>query len=167
MVVSLYSSGMPLPSKSAGTDARGPHYGSGALCCLVRRGSDGEAAPTQRGRATGVRVATTARACPLRPSMPSLVSGVLRCSLPTVLKGRGRPAFDAISQPLKAALNRLDSDAQVGTDMMRLVHNLSAAVRGMQVDIRFVVDVRANPPQHGFLVAKNLSPLDLPHPACA
>ncbi len=38
---------------------------------------------------------------------------VLLCSLPTVLKGRGRPAFDAISQPLKAALNRLDSDAQV------------------------------------------------------
>ncbi len=35
------------------------------------------------------------------------------CSLPAVLKGRGRPAFDAISQPLKAALNRLDSEAQV------------------------------------------------------
>ncbi|KAG2451341.1 hypothetical protein HYH02_003945 [Chlamydomonas schloesseri] len=36
-------------------------------------------------------------------------------NLPTVLKGRGRPAFDAISQPLKAALNRLDSDAQIAT----------------------------------------------------
>ncbi|KAG2485883.1 hypothetical protein HYH03_015466 [Edaphochlamys debaryana] len=36
-------------------------------------------------------------------------------NLPAVLKGRGRPAFDAISQPLKAALNRLDSEAQVAT----------------------------------------------------
>ncbi|EFJ50926.1 hypothetical protein VOLCADRAFT_88347 [Volvox carteri f. nagariensis] len=36
-------------------------------------------------------------------------------NLPAVLKGRGRPAFDAISQPLKAALNRLDSEAQIAT----------------------------------------------------
>ncbi|GIL70257.1 hypothetical protein Vretimale_3531 [Volvox reticuliferus] len=36
-------------------------------------------------------------------------------NLPAVLKGRGRPAFDAISQPLKAALNRLDSEAQTAT----------------------------------------------------
>ncbi|GLC55027.1 hypothetical protein PLESTB_000932600 [Pleodorina starrii] len=31
------------------------------------------------------------------------------------LPRRGRPAFDAISQPLKAALNRLDSEAQIAT----------------------------------------------------
>lgn len=36
-------------------------------------------------------------------------------NLPAVVKGRGRPAFDAIAQPLKAALNRLDTEAQVAT----------------------------------------------------
>lgn len=34
-------------------------------------------------------------------------------SLPSVVRGRGRAAFEAIAQPLKSALSRLDADAQV------------------------------------------------------
>mmetsp|Transcript_9565 Transcript_9565/g.20370 ORF Transcript_9565/g.20370 Transcript_9565/m.20370 type:complete len:882 (+) Transcript_9565:180-2825(+) len=34
-------------------------------------------------------------------------------NLPSTIRGRGRPAWDAIAQPLKAALNRMDADAQV------------------------------------------------------
>ncbi len=34
-------------------------------------------------------------------------------SLPTVIKGRGRQAWDAVGPALKAALNRLDAEAQV------------------------------------------------------
>jgi hypothetical protein len=51
----------------------------------------------------------------LGASKPMIVTlWLLHCrSLPAVVKGRGRPAFDAIAQPLKAALNRLDTEAQV------------------------------------------------------
>lgn len=38
---------------------------------------------------------------------------VLCCSLPVVIRGRGRPAWDAIYPALKTALNKLDAQAQV------------------------------------------------------
>jgi len=34
-------------------------------------------------------------------------------SLPHVIKGRGRSAWEVLAAPLKAALNRLDADTQV------------------------------------------------------
>lgn len=41
----------------------------------------------------------------------------LTCSLPHVLKGKARQAWEAIAGPLKSALNRLDADCQVSSVM--------------------------------------------------
>ena len=58
---------------------------------------------------------------------------LLSCrSLPAVVKGRGRPAFDAIAQPLKAALNRLDTEAQVRTKSQRSSTVLARSAAGQQ-----------------------------------